>query len=90
MAVDIPGKEGAYFLYEGYALYPYRPSSIKNRQRWNFGVLYPESWAASQVGSDRWFFRMEILARAGALTELDLTVRHKHYRNAFHETPEPR
>ena len=24
-------------LYEGYMLYPYRPSSVKNRQRWNFG-----------------------------------------------------
>ena len=29
-------------LYEGYMLYPYRPSSVKNRQRWNFGVVYPE------------------------------------------------
>jgi hypothetical protein len=24
-------------LYEGYILYPYRPSSVKNRQRWTFG-----------------------------------------------------
>jgi len=30
-------------LYEGYMLYPYRPSSVKNQQRWNFGVLYPPS-----------------------------------------------
>ena len=29
-------------LYEGYMLYPYRPSSVKNRQRFNFGVLYPQ------------------------------------------------
>ena len=28
-------------LYEGYALYPYRPSSVKNRRRFNFGVLAP-------------------------------------------------
>lgn len=28
-------------LYEGYLLYPYRSSSIKNKQRWNFGVVYP-------------------------------------------------
>jgi len=26
-------------LYEGYMLYPYRASAIKNQQRWNFGVL---------------------------------------------------
>lgn len=28
-------------LYEGYILYPYRASSVKNRQRWNFGTLAP-------------------------------------------------
>ena len=28
-------------LYEGYILYPYRPSSVKNQHRWNFGVVYP-------------------------------------------------
>ncbi len=31
-------------LYEGYMLYPYRPSSVKNRQRWTFGGLFPEGW----------------------------------------------
>jgi hypothetical protein len=30
-------------LYEGYLLYPYRPS-VKNRQRWTFGGLYPEAY----------------------------------------------
>ena len=39
-------------LYEGYILYPYRASALKNGQRWNFGVLYPPSYAASQQGSD--------------------------------------
>jgi len=29
-------------LYEGYMLYPYRHSSIKNRHRWNFGIVYPD------------------------------------------------
>jgi hypothetical protein len=28
-------------LYEGYALYPYRRSSLKNQQRWTFGGLFP-------------------------------------------------
>jgi hypothetical protein len=35
-------------LYEGYLLYPYRPTAIKNRQRWSFGGLYPAAahpWA---------------------------------------------
>ena len=34
-------------LYEGYMLYPYRASSIKNRQRFNFGVLYPQGFDTS-------------------------------------------
>src|SRR5690242_15823640 len=29
-------------LYEGYMLYPYRRSSLKNQHRWNFGLVYPE------------------------------------------------
>lgn len=33
-------------LYEGYMLYPYRPSSVKNRQRWTFGGLYPEAYVS--------------------------------------------
>ena len=28
-------------LYEGYLLYPYRATSSKNQQRWQFGVLGP-------------------------------------------------
>ena len=31
-------------LYEGYILYPYRPSSIKNRQRWTFGGVFPKAF----------------------------------------------
>ena len=31
-------------LYEGYILYPYRPSALKNRQRWSFGILYPPAY----------------------------------------------
>src|ERR1700693_1060584 len=33
-------------LYEGYILYPYRPSSVKNRQRWSFGGVFPRVYAA--------------------------------------------
>src|SRR5690242_7306604 len=34
-------------LYEGYILYPYRPSSTKNQRRFTFGRVYP--YAFSQV-----------------------------------------
>jgi hypothetical protein len=33
-------------LYEGYLLYPYRPSSTKNQARFQFGVLMPPGYAA--------------------------------------------
>jgi hypothetical protein len=54
-------------LYEGYILYPYRASALKNGQRWNFGVLYPPSYAAAQQGSDSSVMRCECLARGGSL-----------------------
>jgi hypothetical protein len=33
-------------LYEGYLLWPYRRSALKNRQRWTFGAVFPPSWSA--------------------------------------------
>jgi hypothetical protein len=48
-------------LYEGYMLYPYRPSSVKNRQRFNFGVLYPKLYSEAQAGSDAWMMQTECL-----------------------------
>ncbi len=62
-------------LYEGYMLYPYRPSSVKNRQRWNFGVVYPQSYSEAQKGADNWFMQTECLAQAGSNTELHVKVR---------------
>ena len=41
-------KIAAAILYEGYILYPYRATAIKNRQRWNFGTLYPRVYAEAQ------------------------------------------
>jgi hypothetical protein len=39
-------------LYEGYMLYPYRASAIKNRQRWNFGVVYPPGYDVSSMQTE--------------------------------------
>ncbi len=75
MNTELVDKIARAVLYEGYLLYPYRPSALKNRQRWNFGVLYPESWAAAQTGSDRSYFQMECLALGGANSRLDVVVR---------------
>lgn len=62
-------------LYEGYMLYPYRPSSVKNRQRWNFGLVYPRNYSEAQHGTDPWFTRTECLVKGGAQTGLTVKVR---------------
>ncbi len=62
-------------LYEGYMLYPYRPSSVKNRQRWNFGVVYPKNYSEAQNGADNWFQQTECLVTGSSLTELRIKVR---------------
>lgn len=48
-------------LYEGYMLYPYRPSAVKNRQRWTFGGIYPQSYSIAQEGTDAWTMQTECL-----------------------------
>ena len=65
-------------LYEGYILYPYRPSAVKNQQRWNFGVVCPESYAASQIGNDSSTMQTECLIEVDASTTIDVKVRFLH------------
>jgi hypothetical protein len=65
-------------LYEGYMLYPYRPSSVKNQQRWNFGVLCPRSYSEAQNGSDAWSMQTDCLVECGSLTGIEVRVRFLH------------
>jgi hypothetical protein len=62
-------------LYEGYMLYPYRPSSVKNQQRWNFGVLCPQSYSEAQKGSEAWTMQTECLVEGSTMTGLEIRVR---------------
>ena len=64
-------------LYEGYILYPYRPS-VKNRQRWTFGGIYPEAYCQAQSGGDASVIQTECLARGGGSTTVDAVVRFLH------------
>lgn len=59
-------------------LYPYRPSSVKNRQRWNFGVLYPDSYSALHGGSDASWLQTECLLQAGPESWIKIRVRFLH------------
>jgi hydrogenase maturation protease len=62
-------------LYEGYMLYPYRPSSVKNQQRWNFGVLCPRSYSEAQNGTEAWTMQTECLVEGSTLTAIEVRVR---------------
>jgi hypothetical protein len=62
-------------LYEGYLLYPYRPSSVKNQQRWTFGGVVPQAYSEAQRGSDPWAVQTECLASGGAGSTLEVRVR---------------
>jgi hydrogenase maturation protease len=64
-------------LYEGYLLYPYRPS-VKNRQRWTFGGLYPRSYSQAQAGTDPWMVQTECLVQADESACLSVLVRFLH------------
>jgi hypothetical protein len=62
-------------LYEGHVLWPYRRSSVKNRQRWTFGGVYPRTYA--EQSSDRFAVQTECLLE-GACPELEVEVRFLH------------
>jgi len=65
-------------LYEGYLLYPYRQSAIKNRQRWTFGVIYPREYSEANGGIEPWSMQTECLVRGSANSLLDVHVRFLH------------
>jgi hydrogenase maturation protease len=64
-------------LYEGYILYPYRPS-VKNRQRWTFGGLYPEPYCRSQGEGDSPGNQTECLVLGTPATSFEAAVRFLH------------
>jgi hypothetical protein len=57
-------------LYEGYVLYPYRPSSAKNQFRWQFGIVAPRGW-----DGDPTEMQTECLIEAAGSPAVDITVR---------------
>ncbi|HKV83416.1 MAG TPA: hypothetical protein VJN88_02595, partial [Ktedonobacterales bacterium] len=65
-------------LYEGYLLYPYRHSAMKNRQRWTIGVVYPREYSEATGGVEPWAMRTECLVTGGPDAALDVTVRFLH------------
>jgi hypothetical protein len=61
-------------LFEGYVLYPYRASAKKNRARWQWGVVVPQSYQEAG-GSDTWDLQTEVLVEGHDDTRIQLQVR---------------
>lgn len=64
-------------LYEGYILYPYRASNVKNRQRWTFGGLYPRDYTRLDESSASWN-QTECLVRGSLASDVEIHVRFLH------------
>ena len=66
-------------LYEGYVLWPYRRSALKNAQRWTFGGVYPHAHAHGRAeGDDSWTMQTQCLLEGEAGTEVSVDVRFLH------------
>jgi hypothetical protein len=65
-------------LYEGYMLYPYRPSALKNRQRWTFGILYPPEYHEVRSGTERSSMHSECLLQAKPGCHISVEARFLH------------
>ncbi|MFW6084679.1 MAG: hydrogenase maturation protease [Gemmatimonadota bacterium] len=63
-ATDLPDPARAVAratLYEGYVLWPYRRSALKNQRRWTFGGVHPRDWSDPDHPDDAWRMRAECL-----------------------------
>ncbi|MDQ3631714.1 MAG: hypothetical protein M3417_10695 [Actinomycetota bacterium] len=66
-------------LYEGYVLWPYRRSALKNTHRWTFGGVYPRAHAEGrEVGDDPWTMQTQCLVEGGGATRLGAGLRFLH------------
>src|SRR5436305_10474345 len=58
-------------LYEGYILWPYRRSALKNAQRWTFGGVYPPAWSAAHP-DDRSAVQAQVLVEGDPAVEVSV------------------
>jgi len=61
-------------LYEGYILWPYRRSAMKNQQRWTFGGVYPPAHSAGHP-DDACETQTQCVIEAGPEARISVTVR---------------
>jgi hypothetical protein len=63
-------------MFEGYVLYPYRASAMKNRFRWQFGVLVPR--VSGESSAEPSHAQTECLVECGAQASVTIKVRCLH------------
>ncbi len=61
-------------LYEGYILWPYRRSALKNKRRFTFGGVYPPSHSELHA-DDPCTIRAEVPIEGGVRTRVEVSVR---------------
>jgi hypothetical protein len=64
-------------LYEGYVLWPYGRSALKNQKRWTFGGVYPRSHSEARE-DDPWVMQTQCLLEASGETRVGVRVRFLH------------
>jgi len=66
-------------LYEGYVLWPYRRSALKNTHRWTFGGVYPRAHAEGrELGDDPWTLQTQCLIECEGDTRVSVGLRFLH------------
>jgi hypothetical protein len=75
-------------LYEGYALWPYRKSALKNQRRWTFGGVYPPAHSAAHP-DDPAQMQAQVLIRGRPLVEASVRFLHVVERQVLRSGVEP-
>jgi|HubBroStandDraft_3_1064219.scaffolds.fasta_scaffold05127_2 hypothetical protein len=72
MGADVVRRIADAVLYEGYLLWPYRKSALKNQQRFTFGGVYPPRW------EDRSAIQAQVLLEGSEDAHVEVWVRFLH------------
>ena len=75
--MDAAAKIAETVLYEGYLLWPYRRSALKNRKRWTFGGVYPCAYSEAGHADDAWLMQTQCLVD-GERAAVEVRVRFLH------------
>lgn len=76
-------------LHEGYLLYPYAESALKNQHRYPFGTLYPEAFCVAHDAGDTSSAALECIANGNESTRVSVQARFLQPRRVNHTTQNP-